>query len=79
MEISTRIGEDVKMSTCFLCKDELTASYFMRIEKVPQVKNGGMLVEVCPECHIHFMYDQEDDLKSYILRRDINMRGYKVG
>ena len=66
------------MSDCFICKEPLTSSYFMRIEKVPEVKNGGMLVEVCPECHIHFKYDQEDDLKNYIQYKKINMRGYKI-
>lgn len=67
------------MSDCFICKEPLTSSYFMRIEKVPEVKNGGMLVETCPECHHYFTYAPEDIIKDYILRKGINMRGYKVG
>ena len=72
------------MSDCFLCKTELTSSYFLRVEKT-KLKNEtkgfgiGVLVEVCPECHHHFVYDPADLRQKYIDRKKINMRGLKYG
>ena len=63
------------MSDCFLCKTELTSSYFLRLNK----GMDGMLVEVCPECHHHFIYDPADLREKYIDRKKINMRGLKYG
>ena len=68
------------MSDCFLCKTELMSSYFLRLEKfVSSAFNNGMLVEVCPECHHHFIYDPADLRQNYIDKKKINMRGLKYG
>ena len=62
------------MSDCFLCKAKnLTQSYFLRLNK----GMAGMLVEVCPECHHHFVYDPTDLRQNYIDRKKIDMRGLK--
>jgi len=69
------------MSDCWLCGDfDLTKSYFLRIFPICEQKTfiGGM-VEVCPECHHTFKYGTEDQIKDYILRKEINMRGFKIG
>ena len=70
------------MSNCWVCGDDMTSSYFLRITTLKPNKKEylvGKIVESCPECHHHFIYDPEDILKDYILRKNINMRGYKIG
>ena len=69
------MGGRLIMSDCFLCKTELTSSYFLRFNK----GMAGMLVEVCPECHHHFVYDPADLREKHIDRKKINMRGFKYG
>ena len=65
------------MGNCYLCSDELTKSYFLR---VTEIEKGGFgdLVEVCPECHHHFKYSPPDILLEYINNKNINMRGMKI-
>ena len=74
------------MSDCFLCKAQnITQSYFLRLIRDDfyflRLYKGidGMLVEVCPECHHHFVYDPADLREKYIDRKKIDMRGLKYG
>jgi len=56
---------------CFICKDELTQSYFMGL------KQKGTLVlklaEVCPECHHYFTYGTPELIEQYKKRRGIKL------
>ena len=55
--------EEEKKKYCQLCKTEMTSSYFLRVDIE--------LLEVCPECHHHYVYSPEDILEKYKERRNI--------
>ena len=61
-------GHCVMSGHCYLCKDELTKSYFLRINGLK-----GFIVEVCPECHHYYKYSEPDLLEHYKKRRGIKL------
>ena len=62
---------------CYLCGDDTNKSYFLRATEVK--KDGyGFIIEVCPECHHYYKYGTEEQIKDYILKKRIDMRGISL-